>query len=119
MINVQFIVNTGQFQHVAVTVEGTGNPSGDGTFVDELAYISDNLKAALGAFQAELESWVKDTYRKAINGQIDDAIDLLKRELGATVVSEEVPEPAPAITDQPAWSRPMEAKKKEWDDDWD
>lgn len=82
MISAEFIVNTGQYQHVALTVSGDDVDC----FSRELAAFDDALKAKLGEFQAELESWTWGVYDKLTSGDIDAAEKLLKEALGATRV---------------------------------
>lgn len=94
MISAEFIVNTGQYQHVAVTVSG----SSPADFERQLDEFSDKLKAKLGQFEAELESWTAEMYQRLVNGRTDEAAELLKSTLGTTVVSTVINEPKPVET---------------------
>ncbi len=106
-IEAEFIKNTGNYEHVKLKISGANVVE----FWREMQSFSDSMKEDLGLFQAELVSWVGPAYDKALNGPHDASVELVQRELEATVVSEETP--------KPAWTAPVEAKKKEWDDDWD
>lgn len=90
----EFIVNTGQYEHVLVTVKADDAHQ----MMDRLDDFSDKLKVKLGIFDAELKSWVIDAYDKAMTGQQDAAAQLLKDALGASVVEVIKTEPKPVQT---------------------
>jgi len=108
LISAEFIVNTGSYQHVKLTVAGEDLHA----FLGELNSIHDRFKAQLGEFQAELESWVRGVYDKLAEKDLEGAQKLLQDALGSTVI-ESKPNPAapPQDSSQPAWNRKPETTK--------
>ena len=102
MINAEFVVRTGEFQHVKLTVSGVDAAD----FGQRLAEITDLDKASLGRFQAELESWVKDVYEKLADGQLEEAQKLIQNALGSTVI-ESIPHKPTPVQDAstPVWKQ--------------
>lgn len=95
MISAEFIVNTGPYQHVKLSISGVDVAD----FGQQLAEITDTDKANLGRFQAELESWVRGTYEALVSGDTETAQKLLESALGATVLDSIPNKPQPALSD--------------------
>jgi len=112
VISAEFIVNTGQYQHVKLTVQGDDVEC----FSRELDALDDALKVKLGIFQAETESWVRGTYEEVTSKGLEAAQKLLQDALGATVV-ESIPKPSapPQTASEPAWkTKPGTTKPEPW-----
>jgi len=121
---VELIINTGSFQHVALTIEGANKSQ----FMTNLADFNDADKAKLGVFMAELESHVKVAHQEALSGaSVEPAEALVKGILGGRVV--EVHEPGESLADAlseagvtvddmkaaQSWSAPVERSPKPWE----
>lgn len=118
-IKASWIVNTGPFQHVEVTIESDTIAQ----FEANLVAFDDALKAKLGLFQAELESWVIPARQNALEGVHQDGVHTITS-LGATVideipasVGEEMPgDVAHSAAVQRPWQRKQEeSKPKAWE----
>lgn len=116
---VELIVNTGQFQHVALTVEGANKSQ----FFDKLNDFSDADKAKLGLFMAELESHVRVAHQAALAGDpLEPQEALVKGVLDAKVVGVQEPgksalaaavQAGEDITE--SWRAPVERAPKPWE----
>jgi hypothetical protein len=123
MISAEFIVNTGQFQHVLVKVTGEDAAR----FEQELESVTDELKEKLGVFQAELETWVRPTRDAILESLRSQAVDALIP-LNPTVISETKVEKGPEPeTAKQSWNQDVKVAPKVWDpkpkaegkDEWD
>ena len=112
----EFIVNTGQFQHVALTVEGKDAVE----FGKKLVSFNDDLKGKLGVFMAELESHVKAEHTAALHGgqtaPQKAAEALVRGELKGRVVEVQEPGTEPSEgPSEPSWEAPVQTQKKPWE----
>lgn len=104
-----FLINAGQYQNIELVIEAPNAFS----LVNEMASYTDEFKARLGQFHAELESWVKPVREATIEGREKEAIDLIATAMGATVTSTEpakAASPAPAVTKSKPWEETEKPK---------
>lgn len=124
MIEAKFTIAMGPYQNLKVRIEAADPYA----LSLELEQFSDKVKAQLGVFHAELESWAAKAREDALNGVTEVAVENLSA-LGATVVSEApVALPEEPEQEQPVrpWDRKPVAQPKAWEskpkeepkDDW-
>lgn len=117
----EFIVNTGPYEHVKLTVSGRD----EAEFILNLTSFTDHTKGQLGIFQAELKSWAMVAYENPSGFEVpvtvveepaEDPVAVVQETLGATVleVEEKAVEAAPEAASKP-WQRKLDPKPKPWD----
>lgn len=111
MISAEFIVSTGPYQHVKLTVSGDDVVC----FSRELESIDDKLKARLGEFEAELISWTGGVFQSIDNGNMEHAKQMIENALGPTTVVEVIEHEPKPPADTPAWEeKPATTKPAPW-----
>ena len=124
MISAEFIVNVGAYQHVKVTIVEQDYLVLDKT----LGEFPDAVKARLGEFHAELESWVKTAHEKALSGPVElveaglgaSVVGVTEKpvgsqvEVGGIVFTKHSESPFPDHNSRP-WERKLETQVKPWE----
>lgn len=108
---VKFLLSAGTYQNMEFWFESDGDPL---DLVREVeAKFTNEIQERFGVLHAEAESWFRGAREGTLDGTHEKAVKTASEALGAPVVAEEdTPEAeAPA-----AWSEPVEAAPKPWQD---
>lgn len=111
--SVEFIVNTGQFEHAKLTISSETVAGLDKDLWD----LNTDLAAAIGRTAFALNGAVKHGYKNPITDPEPDPVDVVKSGLGATVVEtiKVVGADGETVIEKP-WKRPVTAAQaKPWE----